>query len=207
MSTIRGLLIFGFGGHARSVADVAFACGVRELCFVDDNARDGECFMGFPVVKQRDGGLPEGWQAFSATGDNERRQQQCKYIQARGWPLATLIAPSATIGIGSLVAVGCLIAQQAHIGPMASVGVGCIVNTGAVVEHECIIGDYSHISVNATVAGRSTTGRLVMVGAGATVIDGVELAGNVTIGAGSVVLHSFGQAGVYVGVPAREVNP
>jgi UDP-N-acetylbacillosamine N-acetyltransferase len=206
MNPTRGLLVFGFGGHARSVADVALAAGVSDLCFVDTNAQEGESLLGFPVIKQWDGELPEGWQAFSAAGDNLLRQQHCEHFKALGWPLATLIAPSATIGVGSAIEAGCLVAQQAHIGPMAKLGAGCIVNTCAVVEHECAIGEFTHVSVNATIAGRSKIGRFTMVGAGATIIDGIELADHVTIGAGAVVIRSLFQPGVYVGIPARKTD-
>lgn len=197
-----GLLIFGFGGHARVVADVAWASGISDFCFVDTNARENESFLGFPVVKQWDEDLPEGWQAFSAAGDNVRRQQQCEFIKSLGWSLATLIAPSATIGLGSNIAEGCLIAHQAHVGPMSSIGKGCIINTGSVVEHESNVGDFTHISVNTTVAGRSVIGDNCFIGAGATVIDGISICNNVTIGAGSVVIRNIGYSGVYVGTPA-----
>lgn len=207
MSNTRGLLVFGFGGHARSVADVAVASGVSKFCFVDANAKVGESFLGFPVVKQWEDDLPPGWQAFSAAGDNGRRQEQCEYVKVQGWPLATLIAPSATLGVGSEVGAGCLVAHQAHVGPMATLGVGCIINTGAVVEHECSIGDFTHISVNATIAGRSRVGRLAMVGAGATVIDGVSVGDHITIGAGAVVHRSLSEPGTYVGIPIRQINP
>ena len=32
----RGLVVLGFGGHARSVADIALTPGIEELIFVDD---------------------------------------------------------------------------------------------------------------------------------------------------------------------------
>lgn len=205
MNSAHGLLIFGFGGHARSVADVALAAGFSELCFVDDLARDGETFFGFPVIQKWNDALPARWQCFSAAGDNNRRQSQIADIEARGWPIATLIAPTATVGVGSCIARGVLVAQQTHIGPMASIGIGCIVNSGAVIDHECAVGDFTHVSVNATVAGRCRLGRFVMVGAGATLIDTMTVADNVTIGAGAVVCQPLMQAGVYVGVPARKL--
>lgn len=202
----RGLLILGFGGHARSVADVALAAGVTTLCFVDANARDGENFHGFPVLPRWDAPLPEGWAAFSAAGDNTRRQRQITDIEAAGWPLATLVAPSASIGLGSHIAPGCFIGQQAHVGPEARIGKGCIINSGAIVEHESVVGDCTHVAVNATVAGRCRIGRLNFIGAGATVIDGVEVADEVTLGAGGVFQRSIDSPGVYVGVPARRLR-
>jgi sugar O-acyltransferase (sialic acid O-acetyltransferase NeuD family) len=197
-----GLLIFGFGGHARSVADIAFSSGVSNFCFVDSNAREGESFIGHPVIKQWEGSLPKGWQAISANGNNVLRQESCEYIKNMGWTLATLIAPSATTGIGSKIAEGSVIAHQAHIGPMASIGKGCIINTAAVVEHESKIGDFVHISVNSTIAGRSTIGDYSFIGAGATVIDGINVCNNVIVGAGSVVIRNIDCPGVYVGSPA-----
>jgi UDP-N-acetylbacillosamine N-acetyltransferase len=44
MSPDTGLLILGFGGHARSVADVAIASGITQLCFIDANAKPNESF-------------------------------------------------------------------------------------------------------------------------------------------------------------------
>jgi UDP-N-acetylbacillosamine N-acetyltransferase len=207
MNDIRGLLIFGFGGHARSVADIALACGIKNMCFIDANANDGECFLDFPVVKQWTKDLPLGWQVFSASGDNIGRRQHFEYFNSMNWPLATLIAPSAIIGIGSEIEGGCLIAHQAHVGPMATISIGCIINTCAVIEHECRIGEFTHVSVNATVAGRSKIGRFSMIGAGATVIDAIEIADNVVIGAGAVVPNSIFEPGVFVGVPVRRVTP
>src|SRR6185369_10618912 len=95
--TTRGLVILGFGGHARSVADVALAAGFEQLIFVEPTASPGESLWGHPVRTTFDGPLPQEWQAFPASGDNRVRQAQVMEIQDRGWPLATLIAPSATI--------------------------------------------------------------------------------------------------------------
>lgn len=202
MKIPQGLLIFGFGGHARSVAEVAMASGIVDFCFVDPNARENESFLGFPVIKQWDGDLPDEWLAFSAAGDNVLRQQDCERTKALGWQLATLIAPSAIIGVGSSIAEGCMVAHNTYIGPMASIGFASIINTGAIVEHECKIGSFVHISVNATVAGRSAIGDYSFIGAGATVIDRINICKDVTVGAGSVVIRNIDGPGVYVGSPA-----
>lgn len=203
MSPCKGLLILGFGGHARSVADVALAAGISQLLFIDDHARLGEKFLNFPVQKTFDGPLPKDWLCMPAAGDNLRRRDQIVHAQARQWSLATLIAPTSTIGIGATLAQGTFVAHHAHIGPMASVGVGTLVNTGGVVEHECKIGEYVHISVNTTVAGRSAIGDFSFIGAGAVVIDGITVCSHVTVGAGATVAHNIRESGVYVGTPAR----
>ena len=202
-----GLIILGFGGHARSVADVALATGITKLCFVDDNAQEGEMFLGFPVIPRYPDECEEGWYAFPAAGDNRLRQEQIVKIQNMGWPMAILISPTSTIGVGSTINRGSFIGHHSHVGPMALIGTGCIVNSGAIIEHECTIGSCSHISVNATIAGRCKVGGAVMIGAGATVLDGLEISDGVTVGAGAVVIETIIEAGTYAGVPSKKISP
>lgn len=201
----KKLVIMGFGGHARSVADVALACGYGALLFVDTNAVPDENFLGHPV-KHHLQGLDETWRdAIAASGNNQQRRIQYQHIAQMGMHPVSIISPLASIGMGSVISPGCFVGYHAHIGPMASIGHACIINTGAIVEHEARIGDYSHVSINASIAGRCSLGSFSMLGAGATVIDGLSVADEVTIGAGAVVIDSISQSGTYVGVPACRV--
>ncbi len=201
-----GLLILGFGGHARSVAGVAIAAGYQSLRFIDANAQEGEQFLGFPVERSYGGPLPTGWSALPASGDNHQRHQQILSILEAGWTLDTLIAPNATVSVGATIGAGCFIAHHAHIGPMATIGMGCIINTGAIVEHDCTVGNYSHVSVNSSMAGRCHLGDFVLLGTGATIIDKMTIASEITIGAGGVVTASLSRPGTYVGIPVRPLS-
>ena len=202
-----GLVVYGFGGHARSVADIALASGIRKLIFIDEAARPDETLFGFPALTTFDEPLPGGWQAFPASGDNRTRHDQVTRILGRSWPLATLISPTATIGREARISAGCFIGHHAHVGPLTSVGTACIVNTGAVIDHECQIGDYTHVSVNSSVAGRCRIGNFVFFGTGAVMIDTVSIADSITVGAGTVVVQPLVEPGTYVGVPARKLDP
>ena len=205
MTVHRSLLILGFGGHARSVADVALACGYEDLVFVDEMARPGEDFLGHPVFSSLDAAAQISVRdAFPAAGDNQKRSKQILQIRTLGFQLVSLVSPHASRGAGSVLAAGCFVGHHAHIGPMASIGCGAIVNTGAVVEHEARVGDYAHVSVNATMAGRSSLGAYSMLGAGAVIVDSVAVGGGVLVGAGAVVHRTVHEPGVYVGVPARK---
>ena len=202
----KGLVILGFGGHARSVADVALAMGITELYFVDDNAQPDESFLGFPVTTRWPDELEDKWSITPAIGDNGQRKEQMDKIQKAGLRVATIIAPTASIGAGSRIDQGSFIGHHAHVGPMARIGTGCIVNTCAVVDHESVVGEFTHVSLNSTIAGRCKIGCFAMLGAGATMIDGVNVADGVVIGAGGVVIESLTEAGVYVGVPVKRVS-
>jgi UDP-N-acetylbacillosamine N-acetyltransferase len=199
----KGLLIFGFGGHARSVADVAMAMGVSAMRFIDPAAREGERYLNHPVEADWDGQLLEGWAIFSASGCNRQRRLHLEHARSAGWPVATLVAPTASLGTSCHLAPGSFIGHQAHVGPQARIGLGCIINSGAIVEHESITGDYSHVAVNATVAGRSVLGASNFIGAAATVIDGITLADHIQLGAGAVAVCDLAVPGLYLGIPAR----
>lgn len=197
------LLILGFGGHARSVGDIALQAGFQELLFLDDKAQDGEGFSGFPAVRILPSKNERCWHAFPAAGDNGVRERQCFNPP---FPLTTLVSPSASVATEVSLGLATFVARQAHIGPCAQIGQGVILNTGCVVEHECQISDFAHISVNSTVAGRSKIGRRVLIGAGAVVIDGVSVCDDVVIGAGAVVVSDIDQPGKYLGIPARRIS-
>jgi UDP-N-acetylbacillosamine N-acetyltransferase len=205
MSARGDLVLLGFGGHARSVADVALTAGYGRLWFVDDNAAEGERFLDFPVQRlmPQDAG---NWVYMPCAGDNRRREAQIRQLIDANLTVATIISPTATIGHGSSIGPGCFIGHHAHVGPLAKLGAGCIVNTGGIVEHDCIVGDCVHVSVNSILAGKSSLGDRVFLGAGAVVIDGISVGSDVTIGAGAVVAESIQLPGIYAGVPARKIS-
>ena len=202
----KKLLVFGFGGHARSVADIALTCGYEDMLFLEATAKVGESFLGYPVVKDAARLDPSWCLAFAASGDGAQRKRQCELIDAMGLSLVSLVSPLASVGAGCDIASGCFVGHHAHIGPLVRIGRSAIVNTGAIVEHESCIGEFSHVSVNATIAGRSKLGSFSMLGAGATIIDGVSTVDYVTIGAGAVVINCVSSSGIYAGVPARRLN-
>lgn len=198
----RRLIVFGFGGHARSVGDVALALGTDELMFVDPQARPNESFSGYPVYPSMPVDLSGEWFAFPAAGDNHLRDRQCVESLL---PLATLIASDASIGREAVIGAGTFVGHQAHVGPLAKVGQGVILNSGSIVDHESTIGDFAHVSVNTTVAGRCRVGRYVFLGAGAVIIDGVSVCDNAIIGAGTTVISDINEPGTYVGSPGRRL--
>jgi len=204
--TPQGLLILGFGGHARSVADVALDLGIPRLAFVEAHVRPGDEFAGFPVVASMPGALQPGWAVLPAAGDNAERRLQFEGATSRAWPIERLISKRAYCGKGATIGAGSFVAHHAHLGPMVRVGRAAIINTAAVVDHESKIGDFAHVSVNTTIAGRCQIGNFVFVGAGATVIDKVRVADHVIIGAGATVVDDITEAGIYVGCPARRVE-
>ncbi len=201
MGTDR-LVIYGCGGHARSLADVALLNGYESLIFVDDYAKENEQLFGFKVVKSLN--INPRDPVILALGDNQKRAELFQQLQHQQ-NIVSLIAKDAHLGKNSSIATGVFVGQGAHIGPNAKIQENTIINTHAVIEHDCVIGKHGHISVNTTIAGTCHIGDYVMVGAGATVIDGIKICSDVIIGAGAVVVKNITIPGTYVGVPAKQL--
>ena len=194
----RGLYILGFGGHARSVSDVALQVGIERLVFVDPAATQTD--QQFVVLQELPHHIEDGWAVFPAIGNNKIRKAVCADLMNK---LAIVSSRHASIGFQAEIGRGTFIGHHAHVGPFANIGSGVILNTGAIVEHDCIVGDFSHVSVNATLAGSTCIGSNVMIGAGATVIDGIRICDDVVVGAGATVVRNIDRPGTYVGTPAK----
>ena len=195
------LIIFGCGGHARSVASAIKS--FWNIIFIDPAAKVNEKILGFNVFKSiYDIGYQEHFFYHVAIGDIQQRKKIFDSLKEKKLRLPVLCASSAVIRPESHIGDGSFIAEGAYIGPSAAIGQNCIINTHAVVEHDVMVKCNSHISVNAAVAGYSVIGASVMIGAGATVIDRISICDNVIVGAGAAVCSDILLAGTYLGVPA-----
>ncbi|KTC68750.1 chloramphenicol acetyltransferase [Legionella birminghamensis] len=197
---MKQLVILGFGGHARSVADIALSNDIDSLVFIDENAGENEYFLHYPVLKVYTGMVDA---CIPAAGDNHRRERQYHWAIRQQWPMSRVLSYLARQGVGSVVGAGTIAGHYSFVGPMAIVGKACIINNGAIIEHDCHVGNFCHISVNATLAGKVSLGDYVFVGAGAVVKDGITIGNNIIIGAGATVTRDLDIAGVYTGTPAR----
>lgn len=199
------LLIFGCGGHARSVADVFLAGNAgAEILFIDANARPGETILSFPVVKEVSKELLRECEVFFSAGDNFQRRSD--FSQNTDLKIKSIISGSAHVGKNAVLGRGCFVGNFCHIGPEVIIGENSIINTGAVVEHEVKVGKHCHIGPNATISGRSVIGDEVFLGVGSTVINNINICDNVIVGAGSTVIKDITEPGTYVGNPVRKVK-
>jgi len=196
------IILFGCGGHSRSVADIILSISSDvELIFVDKNAHDNEHIFGFKVVTQYGG---EKNQIFYALGNNKIRKSLFEDIGEKG--LISVVSQKAHIGTGAKILNGCFVGNFCHIGPQSVIGENTIINNGAIIEHETKVGKHCHVGPNTTISGRCTIGDMVFVGVGATVKDGIDICANTIIGAGAVVVKDIVTSGVYVGCPAKRIR-
>ncbi|WP_431796730.1 NeuD/PglB/VioB family sugar acetyltransferase [Cupriavidus metallidurans] len=186
------LLIFGGGGHGRSVAEAVIAAGrYRLVGFVDDAVPAPACIRDWPVLgstadlgRCRD--LADA--AIVAIGNNDVRKKLHESLHAAGFELAIVIHPAATVSPSALMGAGSAIMAGAIVGTEARLGEGVIVNCGAVVDHDCQVGDFGHLSVNASMAGGAILGRRAWMQAGAVLGYGAQLAAGSVLAPGQAVM-------------------
>lgn len=199
----KRLIIIGAGGHGEVVADNAVKNGYTEIYFLDDRLT-GSC-MGFDIVgKLCDIERFENQDTdfVAAIGDNKLRREISEAYNVN-W--ATLIHPSAQIGLGVTVGDGTVVMANAVINSATVIGKHCIINSGAVVEHDNIIEDYVHISPKAALGGAVHIGALSHIGIGSAVKNNTDICSGCTVGAGAAVVKNIENPGRYIGVPARKM--
>lgn len=197
------LIIIGGGGHAKVIADMAIKAGFDLLGFLDDNPSVDKILgikrLGFisDCENFKDSSFVIG------IGDSSVRE---KIVDRYNLKYATIIHPSAIIGLGVEVGTGTVIMAGAVINADAKIGNHSIVNTSALVEHDCQIGDFSMLAPHSTVCGFSKIGNRCWIGANAVVNNTIEISDDITVGSGAAVVKNLTESGDYVGVPVRRIK-
>ena len=109
------------------------------------------------------------------------------------------IADNATIGPGSQILSGAIIAPEARVGRE------CIINTNASVDHEDILEDGVEVAPGATLCGLVHAGVNAWICAGAVVLPRIRVGSDAIVGAGAVVTKDVPDGATVVGVPAKPI--
>lgn len=188
------LYIYGNGGHAKVVADIARANGYDNLIFLDDNSdiKFNSNLPKHPII--------------IAIGNALIRQKLQNLVLSSGFELITLIHPTAVIGSDVTIGNGSVVMPGAIINAKSTIGNGVIINSGAIIEHECTIGDFAHICPGVAIAGGSLVGERSWIGIGSSIIQNITIKPDITIGAGSVVVKDILEGSLAYGNPCRVVK-
>jgi len=199
--------LYGFGGHAKVVADVLINCNLKVAGVVDDDEEiirktKREVKPGFKLDPESF--IFSEWQPMVICIGNNRIR--CELACQLPNYFASAFHPSAIVSATAEYGVGTVIMQGAIIQAETEIGQHVIINSGASIDHENLIGDFVHVSPRATLCGNVTVGEGSWIGAGAVVIQGVKIGRWATVGAGAVVIRDIPDFATVVGNPARVIR-
>jgi sugar O-acyltransferase (sialic acid O-acetyltransferase NeuD family) len=191
------ILIYGAGGHAKSVMEMVLQNGVHAIAGIvdDDQGLTGKQVLGIPVLGTRvvlsllvAQGVKLAANGVGGILDIDVRVRIFELLERTGFTFPALIHPRATVEPSAKVEEGAQVFANAYIGSEAFLHPRCMINTNTVVSHDCVIGEYTHIAPGALLAGHVHVGRRTLVGMGVTTTIGVRIGDGVRIGNGAIVL-------------------
>jgi sugar O-acyltransferase (sialic acid O-acetyltransferase NeuD family) len=193
--TPNAMVIYGGGGHGRSIIDLVRAIGGYEIVgVIDDKLTPGLRVMDVPILGGAEvledlvaKGTHLAVNAVGGIGDLESRMEIFQRLQSAGFDFPPLVHPSAVVEPSARLSPGVQILPQAYVGTQASIGFGVIVNNGAILSHDCHVGDYSGFAPGAILAGEVRVGKAVQVGMGVTINLRLTIGDGARIGNGAVI--------------------
>lgn len=193
------LIIFGGGGHGKTVIDLVRALGsYRIVGVIDDGLPPGSEVLDVPVLGGEsdladwyDRGIRMAVNAVGGIGNVNVRMKVFDILSKAGFVCPPLVHPSAVVEHSATLEASVQVFAHAYVGSAARVGYGTVINTGAIVHHDCVLGQVVNLSPGATLAGnvrvedyaqigmRATVNLQVTVGSGALLGNGCTVKGNV----------------------------
>lgn len=208
VSQSNSVFIFGYSGHSYVVIESLLDAGYEILGYFDfiesKNNPYGLTYFGNENKKNLKTLIKKNL-VFPTIGDNQIRKKLIYLFEKLDLNQFVAIDPSANVSSSAILEKSAYIGKNALVNAQTRVGKGVIINTSAVVEHECKIDNFVHIAPSSVLCGNVYIGENSFIGANTVVKNNINICTDVTIGAGSVVVKSIIEKGIWVGNPLRKI--
>ncbi|MAT44058.1 MAG: hypothetical protein CL609_17120 [Anaerolineaceae bacterium] len=189
------MIIFGGGGHGRTLIELVQAMGSYDLVgIVDDHIPPETELLGVPVLGGQavlttlyQKGICLAVNGVGGIGNPSARWAVFESLQKIGFDFPTVVHPTAFVEKSAFLDAGVQVLAQTYIGTQVKVGFGSVINAGAVLSHDVQAGICTNFSPGALIAGNVVFGDFTQVGMGATVNLNLKIGANVRIGNGATV--------------------
>lgn len=214
---IKRLLLFPYNGCAKeSVAVIDAINKIEERWeiegFIDDDISKKESLFGkYKVLGGRDVLERKMKECFilAVPGNSYNYLERKRIINSLNIPdnrFATIIHPSAVIGVEVDIGNNSLIMANVVLTANVKCGSSVIILPNTVISHDSVIGDYSFIGSNVSVSGYVVVGENCFIGTGSRFIQKIKIGNRSMIGLGSTVIRDVDADSVAYGNPARVAN-
>lgn len=201
------IAFIGAGTHLLSVLDSLN--DEHEVVGVYDNLLTSDSFYGIKKL----GSLrdfvnhKDKFDAIMVTiGDITMREELLSLVREHSIAMVSIVDKSAIVSSSAVIGEGTFIGKRAVVNAYATIGKACILNTGCIVEHGCELGENVHVAPGSILCGNVCVESHVLIGAAACVIQSLRICSHAFVGASACVSKNIESAGVYVGVPAKEMK-
>ncbi len=211
------VIIYGAGGHAKSLISLLRLLGMPIAGIIDDAAAAGTLISGVPVIggaeklaDVRAQGISGAVNAVGGIGHYEVRKNIFDRLRGHGFEFPTVVHPAAFVEDTVTLADGVQVLAQSYISSESRVGFGTLINAGVIISHDGNIGEIVNLSPGALLAGNVTVGDYAQIGMGATVNLGVTVGAKARVGNSAVVKGDVPEGGrVFAGMiwPPRNAQP
>jgi sugar O-acyltransferase (sialic acid O-acetyltransferase NeuD family) len=168
---MQSCFIYGTGGHARVLYELATLNRIQVAGFCDDHVGEEVRFLDLPVRKYMPDCFP-GSAVLIGVGSNHSRRAIASTITHAAYDLkhpGAVCAANVMTGAGSVILSGAVVQTAVRIGNH------CIINAGCVVDHDAIIKDFVHIGPRAYIGGGAIIGEGAVIGPGAVIMRQVKV--------------------------------
>ena len=208
------ILIFGSGGHAKSIIDTLKSDNKYEIVgLIDTSDKVGSICEGYKILGTDEAlkyyyskGIKYAIIGVGSTGIPLCRLRLYDMLKREGYKLPIIIDSTAIISSNTDIGEGTFIGKGVIINTGTMIGKNCIINTGSIIEHDCSIQDHVHIAPGTVLSGGVCVETMTHIGASTTVIQGLRIGQKTIIGAGSVVTRDMKSGIKAYGCPCKEVS-
>ena len=182
------LAIFGCGGHANVIIDIAIRNGFENIKIFDDNIDLPNINGNLDILIQS---KDEFDYYFVAIGNNYIRKKIYLKLKKVNIEPISLIHPNSNIASNIKIEKGVCIMAGVTINTKTKISEGSIINTNSSIDHDCNIGKFSHICPGVNIAGSVNVGELVLIGIGSNIVNNINISSDSMIKAGTTVVKSI----------------
>jgi sugar O-acyltransferase (sialic acid O-acetyltransferase NeuD family) len=206
------VIIFGANGLGAVALDIFKRNNVVVYAFLDDDKElhnteiDDVIVMGSTDDEGFTKLIGKKCEAFVAIDDSKVRKNivemlhEVRKIQAvNAVHDQAVVASTAAIGHGNLVAAGAIINARAKVGNHN------IIQSKVLIDYDAEVGDFVQIGAGSTIGSGVSIEDNAFIGTGVTIVSGVKISKSARIGAGSVVIESVKARETVFGNPAKKV--
>ncbi|PPR78480.1 MAG: UDP-N-acetylbacillosamine N-acetyltransferase [Alphaproteobacteria bacterium MarineAlpha2_Bin1] len=204
----KKLIIFGAGGNAISVYNVAFSAGYQISYFIDKEKKEKN-FLDIPIL----GELEEiknfdEYEFALSFGSNFLRERVFNDIKSKYKFLKfpTLIHRTVVLSLGAKIGKGCIIMPNVVVGPNTTVGKFCILNTNSCLEHDNNMSDFSSVGPRVVTGGNVIIGSRSYIAIGAVIKNNTSIDNDSIIGSNSYLNKKVENNAIYYGSPAKFIR-